>query len=98
MCQSLLLLEDSAKAPSSVRATNVYEEQSLGIFEDDDPEEDEENELVAAGGSRVTAWSRYLVMHARKQLAFGKPFSTHALRAILMLRVQICGGSGSLLS
>ncbi|KAL1746659.1 cation transport protein-domain-containing protein [Schizophyllum fasciatum] len=55
----------------SVRATNVYEEQSLGIFEDDDPGMDEEeNEFAAAGGSRVTAWSRYLVMHARKQLAF----------------------------
>ncbi|KAI5890192.1 TrkH-domain-containing protein [Schizophyllum commune H4-8] len=54
----------------SVRATNVYEEQSLGIFEDDDLEDDEENELANMGGSRVTAWSRYLVMHARKQLAF----------------------------
>jgi hypothetical protein len=53
--------------PYSVRSTNVYEEQSLGIFQDEDEDEDG----FQAVGSRVTVWSRYLAMHARKQLAFG---------------------------
>jgi hypothetical protein len=55
---------------SSVRSTNVYEEKSLGIFEndEDDGEDEEDFELT---GPRVTVWGRYLAMHARKQLAFG---------------------------
>ncbi|KDN49926.1 TrkH-domain-containing protein [Tilletiaria anomala UBC 951] len=48
----------------SVRSTNVYEEKSLGIFEDVSEKEEEPNELNA----RV--WSRYLASHARRQLAF----------------------------
>lgn len=65
----------------SVRSTNVYEEKSLGIYHeesDDEDEEDEEAEFarIAAQGSRMTVWSRYLTMHARKQLAFGMSFST----------------------
>lgn len=50
----------------SVRSTNVYEEQSLGIFQNN--EEDEAD--FEPTGSRLTVWSRYLAMHARKQLAF----------------------------
>ncbi|KAG6920213.1 hypothetical protein DXG01_004982 [Tephrocybe rancida] len=51
----------------SVRSTNVYEEQSLGIF----PEDDETDEVdFEPTGHRMTVWSRYLAMHARKQLAF----------------------------
>ncbi|KAJ7125143.1 cation transport protein-domain-containing protein [Mycena epipterygia] len=53
----------------SVRSTNVYEEQSLGVFRDDEDSEDEDN-FEPTGESRVTVWSRYLAMHARKQLAF----------------------------
>lgn len=56
----------------SVRSTNVYEEQSLGIFRD---EEEEEEEGFQAVGPRVTVWSRYLAMHARRQLAFGESLS-----------------------
>ncbi|KAF7297996.1 Potassium transport protein [Mycena chlorophos] len=52
----------------SVRSTNVYEEQSLGIFQD--AESDDEDEFEHHKGSRITVWSRYLAMHARKQLAF----------------------------
>ncbi|KAL5504739.1 hypothetical protein ACEPAH_7402 [Sanghuangporus vaninii] len=48
----------------SVRSTNVYEEKSLGIFDDDN--EDEPN--VEGPGSAV--WGRYLAWHARRQLAF----------------------------
>ncbi|KIK22690.1 hypothetical protein PISMIDRAFT_101958 [Pisolithus microcarpus 441] len=52
----------------SVRSTNVYEEQSLGIFSSD--EDDEEN--FHPIGSRVAIWGRYLGMHARRQLSFGE--------------------------
>ena len=51
----------------SVRSTNVYEEQSLGIFN----EEVDEEEAFEPSGPRMTVWSRYLTMHARRQLAFG---------------------------
>ncbi|KAL5532056.1 hypothetical protein ACEPAF_5620 [Sanghuangporus sanghuang] len=49
----------------SVRSTNVYEEKSLGIF-DDDNEDNEPN--MEGPGSAV--WGRYLAWHARRQLAF----------------------------
>ncbi|KAF7315082.1 Potassium transport protein [Mycena indigotica] len=52
----------------SVRSTNVYEEQSLGVFRDSDS--DDEDDFEPHQGSRITVWSRYLAMHARKQLAF----------------------------
>jgi hypothetical protein len=54
----------------SVRSTNVYEEQSLGVYHRD--EDDYENEFNHHEGSRMTIWSRYLAMHARKQLSFGE--------------------------
>ncbi|KZV88401.1 hypothetical protein EXIGLDRAFT_839267 [Exidia glandulosa HHB12029] len=52
----------------SVRTTNVYEEQSLGIFEAEDSSEEEPG--VDRDGSRGEVWGRYLAWHARKQLAF----------------------------
>jgi len=51
----------------SVRSTNVYEEKSLGIYEDDTSFDEEKINL---SGDRVTIWGNYLAMHARKQLAF----------------------------
>ncbi|RDB25358.1 Low-affinity potassium transport protein [Hypsizygus marmoreus] len=51
----------------SIRSTNVYEEQSLGIFPEDEETDEEDFEPT---GPRVSVWSRYLAMHARKQLAF----------------------------
>ncbi|KAJ3875588.1 cation transport protein-domain-containing protein [Lentinula edodes] len=52
----------------SVRSTNVYEEQSLGVYResmitDEDPD-------FQLSGPRMTVWSKYLAMHARKQLSF----------------------------
>jgi hypothetical protein len=54
----------------SVRSTNVYEEQSLGVFLAEEESLDEDD--FEPAGPRVTVWSRYLAMHARKQLAFGQ--------------------------
>jgi hypothetical protein len=52
----------------SVRSTNVYEERSLGIYEDN-ASVDEEN--LSLSGNRMTVWGSYIALHARKQLAFG---------------------------
>ncbi|KAF8648539.1 hypothetical protein AX16_006243 [Volvariella volvacea WC 439] len=51
----------------SVRSTNVYEEKSLGIYPTEDYTEDQD---FNPEGARSTVWSKYLTMHARKQLAF----------------------------
>ncbi|KAG1737883.1 cation transport protein-domain-containing protein [Suillus paluster] len=51
----------------SVRSTNVYEEQSLGIYKNDNYSEDEI--AFSTAGPRMTVWSRYLAMHARQQLS-----------------------------
>ncbi|KAI0827951.1 cation transport protein-domain-containing protein [Trametes gibbosa] len=53
----------------SVRSTNVYEEKSLGVFTTDEDELSPED-AFSQTGNRATVWSRYLAMHARKQLSF----------------------------
>jgi hypothetical protein len=65
----------------SVRATNVYEERSLGVFNDDDGASLADEEMEKQAGSRVVGWSKYISFHARRQLAFdiwwlGKPPSS----------------------
>lgn len=55
---------------SSVRSTNVYEEQSLGIFHLDDQLSAAE-QVFKTNGSRMAMWGHYLAMHARYQLSFG---------------------------
>lgn len=72
----------------SIRSTNVYEEQSLGIFPEDDEPDEEDFEPT---GPRMTVWSRYLAMHARKQLAFGTLHVSTVLRVAQRV-IQICGG------
>ncbi|CED82456.1 -domain-containing protein [Phaffia rhodozyma] len=55
----------------SVRATNVYEERSLGLFGDEDQESLDEESFVKVGGeSRMAGFTRYVSFHARRQLAF----------------------------
>ncbi|KAI9507993.1 cation transport protein-domain-containing protein [Russula earlei] len=51
----------------SVRSTNVYEERSLGIYDD---KASINEESLSLSGNRVTIWGNYLAFHARKQLAF----------------------------
>ena len=48
----------------SVRSTNVYEERSMGVFEEDLDDMDEEEQTAAASPTS------YIAYHARKQLAF----------------------------
>ncbi|KAE8228750.1 hypothetical protein CF326_g6307 [Tilletia indica] len=48
----------------SVRSTNVYEERSLGVY-DQLPENDE-----MPGEGNVRGWGRFIAVHARRQLAF----------------------------
>jgi hypothetical protein len=52
----------------SVRATNVYEERSLGVYKDHASIDEEK---ISSSGNGVTIWGNYLAMHARRQLAFG---------------------------
>jgi hypothetical protein len=65
-----------SKCSPSVRATNVYEEKSLGIYKDDISIDEEDN--FSFSGNRMTIWGNYLAMHARRQLAFGtRPSHDH---------------------
>jgi hypothetical protein len=76
----------------SVRSTNVYEEQSLGVFYDK-PEDHVDDEFTPVG-PRSIVWGRYLASHARKQLSFGA-WGGASLSGVVDLRgVQTCGGSG----
>ncbi|KAI0671153.1 TrkH-domain-containing protein [Trametes maxima] len=56
----------------SVRATNVYEAKSLGIYETDDIEDEinDDAHWDSPSESRVQIWGRYLMRHARRQLSF----------------------------
>ena len=66
----------------SVRSTNVYEERSLGIFEDEHDNIENEADYPATD-SRVAVWGRYLSRHTRRQLAFGA-LSGHQFFALLI--------------
>ncbi|KAF8511515.1 cation transport protein-domain-containing protein [Gautieria morchelliformis] len=54
----------------SVRSTNVYEERSLGVYEDDLDEEPEDHVSGHGGHGRARIWGKYLASHARRQLSF----------------------------
>ncbi|WVQ96961.1 hypothetical protein IAU59_004070 [Kwoniella sp. CBS 9459] len=53
----------------SVRSTNVYEERALGVYEHEDPDTLTEDEPQFQG-RRHEVFSKYLLWHMRKQLAF----------------------------
>lgn len=55
-----------------MRSTNVYEERSLGIFEENDLDIENEADYPKTD-SRVAIWGRYLGRHMRRQLSFGMP-------------------------
>ncbi|GJE92662.1 TrkH-domain-containing protein [Phanerochaete sordida] len=55
----------------SVRSTNVYEENSLGIYPEDDDEDDEiDEQALDVKEHRVQIWGRHLMRHLQKQLSF----------------------------
>ncbi|KAI0250923.1 cation transport protein-domain-containing protein [Lactifluus subvellereus] len=81
------LINKSDKQPlHSVRSTNVYEEKSLGIYEDDTSIDEED---LGLSGNRVTVWGNYLAMHARRQLAFGTGPSHDHIRIVHHCRVDM---------
>ncbi|EJD08005.1 TrkH-domain-containing protein [Fomitiporia mediterranea MF3/22] len=53
----------------SVQATNVYEEKSLGVFEDEEEAEETDFEPKVED-SQPSSYGRYMAWHARRQLAF----------------------------
>jgi Trk-type K+ transport system membrane component len=64
----------------SIRTTNVYEDRSLGVFEDDTESEVEDRfaaKLKLGDEGRVT--SSYVGYHLRKQLAFDQWWLAAAL-------------------
>ena len=73
--------DHGGKLRNSVRSTNVYEEHSLGIFEDEN--DDQENEADhPESDSGVAVWGRYLGRHVRRQLSFGTPIFLNRLGPI----------------
>ena len=80
-------VSDRHRSPS-VRSTNVYEERSLGIYNDDKSVGEED---FSSSGDRMTVWGNYLGMHARRQLAFGMR-SFHDCVKELINPDKICGG------
>ncbi|KAH9006185.1 cation transport protein-domain-containing protein [Lactarius hatsudake] len=74
-----------------VRSTNVYEERSLGIYEDGSSVDEEG---IRLSGDRMTVWGNYLATHARKQLAFDMWWLGLALFLVCIIEV----GTGLVLS
>lgn len=61
----------------SVRATNVYEEKSLGIFEEEEEIDDRDlgirdDAAYPRSDRRIAIWGRYLDRHVRHQLSYGE--------------------------
>ncbi len=59
------------KLRASVRATNVYEEKSLGVFDSEEDLIEPENDEIRSVDRRVAIWGKYLMRHVRRQLSFG---------------------------
>jgi len=77
----------------SVRATNVYEEQSLGVFEleksnDMNPEGDVDKARAPFDTpGRVVIWGKYLSTHAKDLLSFGMCLSLRPLCLFVKLTI-----------
>lgn len=54
----------------SIHSTNVYEEKSLGVFDEDMEEEAEFVPKVEERG--FASYGRYVAWHTRRQLSFGE--------------------------
>ena len=87
------LLNSQNLISASVRSTNVYEENSLGVF----PEEDDgvyDEKVLRVKENRVQIWGKHLMRHLQRQLSFGGYILFHGLihHFELVLLRQICGG------
>lgn len=66
----------------SIRATNVYEEKSMGIFEESDDEDEIEAQFdTSARTKKPKTTGNYIRYHARKQLAFDMWCKLHPPRS-----------------
>jgi hypothetical protein len=63
----------------SVRSTNVYEERSLGIFETESDNIENEADYPETD-VRTAIWGHYLGRHMRRQLSFGTSIFPFKLR------------------
>ncbi|KAH9927443.1 TrkH-domain-containing protein [Epithele typhae] len=68
----------------SIRSTNVYEEQSLGVFEEAPADEDEEPALNETS-TRSERISKYFGWHLRRQVAFDIWWLVWAIFAICII-------------
>jgi hypothetical protein len=76
----------------AVRSTNVYEDRSLGVYEeeeDSDDEEEKEQEYEKDKRSRPVVWGSYLAWHAKRQLAYGEPLKRKIQFVCLMIVIDI---------
>lgn len=69
-----------------MRATNVYEETSLGIYEE---VEETTYGLDDSPDSRVEIWGKYLWKHARRQLSFDMWWLVLSLFLICIIEVRV---------
>lgn len=70
----------------SVRSTNVYEERSLGLFDDDEDDDDLDEEEEDLGKKRgANAVAKYLGFHVRRQLAFDMWWIVGALLLVCII-------------
>lgn len=67
----------------SIRSTNVYEEKSMGVFEEEDDEDAIEAQFdTSARTKNPKTTGNYIRYHARKQLAFDMWCKSAALACI----------------
>ncbi|ORY75670.1 cation transport protein-domain-containing protein [Leucosporidium creatinivorum] len=72
----------------SIRSTNVYEEKSLGVFDDEEDEDD-----VEARFEQSHSATQYISYHARKQLAFDMWWLVLALWLICIIERGAIGNA-----
>ncbi|SCZ90322.1 BZ3500_MvSof-1268-A1-R1_Chr1-3g01916 [Microbotryum saponariae] len=70
----------------SIRSTNVYEEKSMGVFEEEEDEDD-----VEARFEKSHSASQYISYHARKQLAFDMWWLVLAVWLICIIERRLIG-------
>ena len=73
----------------SIRSTNVYEERSLGIFEEPPIDENEEPNDLNSLPSRKERIGRYLGWHLRRQMSIGAYIHLPYVRPCVSLSLRL---------